>query len=178
MPRGFARFFTQEVEALLLREQALDKNGIEEHFANINLQKRSDQRVSIAATWLSKNSTIDDNEMIMFNEMLWFGSSFYAAESLVAPVLNSGNVHLFRLKDVWGRIRLGMGYGRRREFRPAPVEVNKEYSVKIEEMSKRGDAGVARIEGFIVFVPNTKPGDQVKVRITRVGRGFATAERV
>lgn len=71
-----------------------------------------------------------------------------------------------------------MRYGRRRDLRPAPVEVNKEYSVKIEEMSRRGDAGVARIEGFIVFIPNTKPGDQVRVRITRVGRGFATAERV
>lgn len=71
-----------------------------------------------------------------------------------------------------------MRYGRRREFRPSPVEVNKEYDVKIEEMSRRGDAGVARIEGFIIFVPNTKPGDQVRIRITRVGRGFAQAERI
>lgn len=73
---------------------------------------------------------------------------------------------------------MGMRYNRRREFRPAPVEVNKEYSVSIEEMSRRGDAGVTRIEGFIVFVPNTKPGDQVRIRITRVGRGFATGERL
>lgn len=35
MPRGFARSFTQEVEALLLREQALDKNRIAGSFANI-----------------------------------------------------------------------------------------------------------------------------------------------
>jgi len=49
-----------------------------------------------------------------------------------------------------------------------PVEEGKEYEVEIKETSRRGD-GVARIEGFVVFVPQTKPGDKVKVKINTVG---------
>jgi len=37
---------------------------------------------------------------------------------------------------------------------------------------------VARIKGLVTFVPNTKPGDHLKVRITRVGRRFAEAKVV
>ncbi|MGN6559239.1 MAG: TRAM domain-containing protein [Candidatus Nitrosocosmicus sp.] len=29
-----------------------------------------------------------------------------------------------------------------------------------------------------MFVPNTKVGDKVKVKVTRVGRGYATAELI
>ena len=43
-------------------------------------------------------------------------------------------------------------------------------------MSKRGDAGVAKVEGLVIFVARTKVGDSVKIRITKVGRGYATAE--
>ncbi|MDH5419866.1 MAG: TRAM domain-containing protein, partial [Candidatus Bathyarchaeota archaeon] len=34
-----------------------------------------------------------------------------------------------------------------------PVEVDKEYEAEIEDISRRGD-GIAKIEGFIIFVPN------------------------
>lgn len=71
----------------------------------------------------------------------------------------------------------GGGYGFRPP-RPAPVEMGKEYDVEVTEMSHRGDAGVAKLQGFIIFVPNTKPGDKVKVKITRIGRGFANGEVV
>jgi len=57
------------------------------------------------------------------------------------------------------------------------VEQGKEYEVDIKEISRRGD-GVARIEGFVIFVPNTKPGEHVKVRVTQVGPRFATGEVV
>jgi tRNA/tmRNA/rRNA uracil-C5-methylase (TrmA/RlmC/RlmD family) len=43
-------------------------------------------------------------------------------------------------------------------------------------MSKRGDAGVAKVEGLVIFVTGTKVGDNVKIKITKVGRGYATAE--
>lgn len=43
------------------------------------------------------------------------------------------------------------------------------------ETSKRGD-GIARVKGFVIFVPNTKPGDKVKVKITKIGRTYAVAE--
>lgn len=58
-----------------------------------------------------------------------------------------------------------------------PVEEGKEYELDIKEVSRRGD-GVARVEGFVVFVPQTKPGDHVKARINSVGSRFATGEVV
>ncbi len=65
-----------------------------------------------------------------------------------------------------------------RFFKPSPVNAGEEHEVNIESMSKRGDAGVGRIQGLVIFVPNTKVGDKVKVKVTRVGRGYATAELV
>ncbi len=56
-----------------------------------------------------------------------------------------------------------------------PVSVGEEYNVKIEEMSRQG-MGVAKIEGFVILVNNTRPGDRVMIRITKVGSGFAAAE--
>ena len=60
---------------------------------------------------------------------------------------------------------------------PKPVEEGKEYEVDIKELSRRGD-GLTRIEGFVVFVPNTKPGDHVTIRVTQVRDRFAVAEKV
>ena len=68
------------------------------------------------------------------------------------------------------------GFGGPRPFRPAPVKVGEEFDVKIESMSKRGDAGVAKVEGLVIFVADTKVGDNLRIRITKVGRGYATAE--
>ena len=58
-----------------------------------------------------------------------------------------------------------------------PVELDKEYEAEIEDISRRGD-GIAKIEGFIIFVPNTKQGEHVKFKVTRVGSRFATGELV
>ncbi len=49
----------------------------------------------------------------------------------------------------------------------APVKVGDEIDVKIEAVGEKGD-GIAKQEGFVLFVPNTKEGDEVKVRITKV----------
>jgi len=68
-----------------------------------------------------------------------------------------------------------------RRYRPsykAPVELGKVYEADIAEMSQRGDAGVAKIQGFVIFVSDAKLGDHVKFKITRVGRRYATAEVV
>jgi predicted RNA-binding protein with TRAM domain len=64
-----------------------------------------------------------------------------------------------------------------RRFPPKPVEIGKEYDVKIEETSRRGE-GIARIKGLVTFVPNAKPGDNVRIKITRISRRFAEAEVV
>jgi predicted RNA-binding protein with TRAM domain len=71
------------------------------------------------------------------------------------------------------------GFGGRREggFAPKPVEIGKEYEVDISETSRRGE-GIARIQGLVIFIPNTKPGDHVKIKIKSVSRRFAEAEVV
>jgi predicted RNA-binding protein with TRAM domain len=74
----------------------------------------------------------------------------------------------------------GGGGGRRfnnRQFddTPKPVETGKEYDVSITETSRQGD-GIARIDGFVIFVKGGQPGQETKVKITQVGRRFATAE--
>jgi predicted RNA-binding protein with TRAM domain len=49
--------------------------------------------------------------------------------------------------------------------------------LKIESVGRRGD-GIARINNFVIFVPNTTEGEQVKIRITGVRNSFATGEVV
>lgn len=56
-----------------------------------------------------------------------------------------------------------------------PVELNKEYEGDIQDMSRRGD-GIVKIEGYIIFVANTKQGEHVKFKITSVGSRFAVGE--
>ena len=68
-------------------------------------------------------------------------------------------------------------FDRPRRFPPKPVEMGKEYDVEIIELSSRGE-GIARIEGLVCFIPNTSPGEHVKIRITRISRKFAEGEVV
>lgn len=67
-------------------------------------------------------------------------------------------------------------FGGPRPFRLAPVKVGDEYDVKIESMSRRGDSGVAKIQGLVVFATGAKVGDSPRIKITKVGSGFATGE--
>jgi predicted RNA-binding protein with TRAM domain len=82
----------------------------------------------------------------------------------------------------YGRSGRGYGGGYNNSYRGSgfekPVQTGKEYDVKITETGSRGD-GIARIQGFVVFVKNGKVGqDTVKVKINSVGDRFATAEPV
>jgi len=74
-----------------------------------------------------------------------------------------------------------MRYGRSRTpsrgYPPKPVEMGNEYDVEIQETSRRGE-GIARIKGLVIFIPETKPGDKVRIRITRISRRFAQGEVV
>ena len=56
-----------------------------------------------------------------------------------------------------------------------PVKEGEEYTVSITETSQRGD-GVARIKNFVIFVPGTKSGDTVKIRIKEVRGKHAVGE--
>lgn len=59
----------------------------------------------------------------------------------------------------------------------APVEAGETYDVVIEDIAKKGD-GIARIEGFVIFVPGTEIGDEITVKVTKVLRKFAFGEVV
>jgi predicted RNA-binding protein with TRAM domain len=59
----------------------------------------------------------------------------------------------------------------------APVTVGAEYDAKIEGISCLGD-GKAKVEGFVVFVPGTQVGDQVRFRIDRITSRCAIGHKV
>ncbi len=62
-------------------------------------------------------------------------------------------------------------------FLPKPVKAGDEVEVKIDSMARRGD-GIAKKDGFVIFVKGAKQGDTVKVRITDVKPRFAVGEVV
>ena len=62
-------------------------------------------------------------------------------------------------------------------FKEKPVKVGEEIDVTVSEVSRRGD-GVARVQGFVIFIPSAKQGMQVKIRIKEIRPNFATAELI
>lgn len=62
-------------------------------------------------------------------------------------------------------------------YNDAPVDVGEQYDVKIEDIARQGD-GIARISGLVIFVPNTKVNDSVKIEIKAIKRNCAVAEVV
>lgn len=73
------------------------------------------------------------------------------------------------------------GYGRygrpvqlEQMVRPSPVKEGEEYEAVIEDVGSKGD-GICNIKGFRTYVRGAKTGDKVKIRITEVMGGFATA---
>jgi predicted RNA-binding protein with TRAM domain len=54
------------------------------------------------------------------------------------------------------------------------LKVGKEYEVNITGISKYGD-GIARIQGFLIFVKGGKVGEQVKIMVTEARSRFAIA---
>ncbi len=65
----------------------------------------------------------------------------------------------------------------REESRSIPVEEGVVYDVTIQDIARQGD-GIARIEGFVIFVPGTKVGDEVRIKVERVLPKFAFASVV
>ena len=56
-----------------------------------------------------------------------------------------------------------------------PVSEGEELEVQIEAVGEKGD-GIAKKNGFVLFVPNTKQGQHVKIRVTKVLRKVGFAE--
>jgi predicted RNA-binding protein with TRAM domain len=82
-----------------------------------------------------------------------------------------------------GEGRGGRGGGRRsmnmnpNYFLPKPVKVGDEVEVKVEAVASKGD-GIAKKDGFVIFIKGAKEGDTIKVKITDVKARFAIGEIV
>lgn len=59
----------------------------------------------------------------------------------------------------------------------APINVGDELDVKIEAVGAKGD-GIAKVKGFVIFVPGAKEGETVRVKVTRVLRKVGFAETI
>ncbi|MED3510585.1 MULTISPECIES: 23S rRNA (uracil(1939)-C(5))-methyltransferase RlmD [Bacillus amyloliquefaciens group] len=53
-----------------------------------------------------------------------------------------------------------------------PIEKNEYYDVTFEDLTHEG-AGVAKVQGFPIFVPNALPEEKAQIKVTRVKKGFA-----
>ncbi len=62
-------------------------------------------------------------------------------------------------------------------FNPKPVKVGDEVDVSVEATASGGD-GVAKKDGFVIFVKGAKPGDNIRIRITDVRARFAIGEPI
>ncbi|MBI4210442.1 MAG: TRAM domain-containing protein [Candidatus Diapherotrites archaeon] len=62
-----------------------------------------------------------------------------------------------------------MGNDRRpgNRFGDIPVKEGESYDVEIEGIGEKGD-GIAKIEGYVIIVPNVQKGDKVKVKVNAV----------
>jgi predicted RNA-binding protein with TRAM domain len=56
-----------------------------------------------------------------------------------------------------------------------PVSEGETVEVEVEDLGEKGD-GIARVDGFVVFVPGGEVGESYDVEVTSVGRKFAFAE--
>lgn len=73
----------------------------------------------------------------------------------------------------------GRGEGRRSSYsgssEPKPVKAGDEVEVKVEAVASKGD-GIAKKDGFVIFIKGAKEGDTLKVRISEVKERFAIGE--
>jgi 23S rRNA (uracil1939-C5)-methyltransferase len=60
---------------------------------------------------------------------------------------------------------------------PAPVVLDQELELRIDSLAYGGN-GVARLDGFVLFVRRGLPGDLVRARVTKVKRNHAEATTV
>jgi len=72
--------------------------------------------------------------------------------------------------------RFQRGKYRSRVFQPIPVREGQEIEGVIDDIGSRGD-GITRVQGYIIFVPKARIGERLRVKIVRVGRKFAIAEK-
>ncbi|NYZ76801.1 TRAM domain-containing protein [Candidatus Micrarchaeota archaeon] len=71
--------------------------------------------------------------------------------------------------------------GRTEKFKkfetPKPVSVGDVVDITVESVGGQGD-GIAKIEGFVVFIKGAQKGESCKVKIIDVKRTYAVGEKV
>lgn len=60
---------------------------------------------------------------------------------------------------------------------PKPVAVGDVIEVTIESVGGRGD-GIAKKDGFVIFVKGAQKGENCKIKIVDVKRTYASGEKV
>jgi len=58
-------------------------------------------------------------------------------------------------------------YNQNRFQKPIPVKEGETYDVTIESIGTKGD-GIAKIDGYVVIVPQAQKGEQLKVKINAI----------
>jgi predicted RNA-binding protein with TRAM domain len=66
--------------------------------------------------------------------------------------------------------RRGHGKG----FKRCPVKLGEKLEVEITELSPKGE-GIAKNQGYVIYVADTKPGDRAKVKVVRITEKAAHA---
>jgi len=59
----------------------------------------------------------------------------------------------------------------------SPVKVGEELDVTVEAVGEKGD-GIAKKNGFVLFIPGVKQGEQVRIKVTKVLKKVGFAEVV
>lgn len=62
-------------------------------------------------------------------------------------------------------------------FLPKPVKAGDEVEVEVEAVASKGD-GIAKKDGFVIFIKGAQQGWKGKVRITEVKARFALGEMI
>lgn len=57
----------------------------------------------------------------------------------------------------------------------APVSEGEEIDVRIDAIGGKGD-GIARKKGFVIFIPDVKAGDEVRIKIKKVLKNASFGE--
>ena len=56
-----------------------------------------------------------------------------------------------------------------------PVKKNQEFEVDILDLSHEGN-GIAKVDGYLLFIENTLPGERALVKVLKVGNKFGFAK--
>ena len=64
-----------------------------------------------------------------------------------------------------------------RQPQSPPVSQGQEVDVLVESVGDKGD-GVAKVKGFVVFIPGTSKGEAIRIRIKKVMKSVAFGEKI